>query len=295
LDDDIGNSSSPYYVEMDYHDPYGYCRYATNVLDRAIVHAVRLGSRQRFAESRAVLIEGIQKSIKVYGKWSYSYKPLTKEALIRALDLDKSFNNKCGAENSTCQADRRSLRFLIGYLEHVKNTVIPFEMDYHIPYQMNGWYGNSGNNWDVFASHYKDVAVSLLEVYTGRGADRQMPETLGNDIFEIRVAAKLFGWASFDLYRDDYNRLFYCEISGLRGMAEELRDHLKGGSQFYSNGEARVAARNFATDVLSNINGYSCHRRYSDNRYDNRNGSQYNGGSGSQYDNGSDSRYHGRN
>lgn len=263
-----GEGYSPTYpLEYDYNDPYSYCTVTRSNLDIAIRHAVRLGARRDFAQARATLIRGIQTSLRGFSRWHYDYKPLTREALERALDLDRSFNNKCGDPQQMCQADRRSLRFLIGYLEHINNKVIPFEQDYHIPYRSRGWESSSYNDWQLFVSHYKDVAVALLQVYTGNGPDNQLPEAFGNDVYELRVAAKLFNWAAYDIRRDDMNRRYRCEISGLYGMSQEVAAQLRNGSQMGSNMEAVSQVRDFALDTLANVQSYGCYPRTDSRRW----------------------------
>jgi hypothetical protein len=250
-----------YVDSVDYGRPESYCEYTSSSLNRAVLQAVRLGRRGNFPQARAALIGGIQNSLRQFNRWQWDYKPLTREALERALELDRSFNNNCGDSVQVCQADRRSLRFLVGYLEHIRNNVIPFETEYHIPYRRGGW-ERVGWDWEVFVSHYKDVAISLLQVYTGRGPDNQMPLALGNDIFELRVATKLFSWASYDLRRDDLNRSYRCEIRGLRDMSFSLADHLRNGNEYDSNRQAVEAAGDYAVDVLNNIESYSSCRRW---------------------------------
>jgi hypothetical protein len=270
--DDLEGSEGQYVeapsYDYDYSDPVSYCTYTASTLDAAVLNAVRQGRRQNFAGARATLIAGIQNAIRRFNRWSWDYQPLTKEALQRALELDRAFNNKCGVSRgeqanaaAICQSDRRSLRFLIGYLQHIKNEVVPFETEYHIPYRSRGWDNHTDYDWEVFVSHYKDVATSLLEVYTGKGPDGQMPNAFGADVYELRAASKLFYWAAYDLRRDDYNRSYRCEIAGLRSMSDQLASQLAHNT-IGSNMEAVEMARDYAIDTLDRIESVtSCGRR----------------------------------
>lgn len=235
-----------------------YCEYTYDTLDVAIMKSYT-ASVYNLAEARRILRRGIQSSIEGFAKWGRDYKPLTRDALTRALELDRIFNNSCGSTSDICQEDRRALRFLFGYLQHVKENIVPLDSRYYIPLMRTR--SNSDymeNMWMAFASKYKDTAIALLRVYSGRGPDSELPEAFGNDIYELRAASKIFGWASYDLERDDMNRRFKCEIAGLRSKANMLKMQLQGNKVYFNDALACEDARAFARQVITNANHYQC-------------------------------------
>ncbi len=264
------------YPTQSSEDSY-YCDYSYDTLDIAMSTALNQ-ARTDFGRARNTIRRGIQSAIVGFNKWGKNYKPLTKDALVRALELDRIFNDSCGEKVEFCQADRRALRFVYGYLQHVKERIVPLDRDYYMPlnsyqrpytsvdgsqyddgrtYAGGNLYGGGGL-WEIFASKYKDTAIALLQVYAGQGPDYQLPEAFGNDTYELRAAVKIFNYASYDLRRDDLNRVFKCEISGLSSLAQMLSAQLNGNGPFYSKREACLEARGFADRVITTSDAYHC-------------------------------------
>jgi hypothetical protein len=267
-----GTYADPSGSAMSYGDVYSYCPRAISILDMAMMRALNQfnKNRQHPELARATLRKGVQDALRMYTSWPHQYKPLTVEALHRALSLDVLFNNNCGSGQTPdiCQSDRRALRFLFGYIQHIKQNILPLDETYYIPFHERGCFqGNcyaDQDLWQAFVSHYKEAAISLLSVYVGRGPDYDQPEALGNDIFELRVASKLFAWVAYDLRRDDLNRIFRCEIGELYSASRMLSEQLHGGSDggvFYDNRAAVLEARSVASRALHNMNGYQCYMR----------------------------------
>lgn len=233
-------------------DIYYACNNATGVLKKALARALWYGQPTK---QRAILNQGL-KDAYVLVSSDYGFSLLTKQAVLRGLEIDRTISGACrtGQEDCLEREVRVAVLALAQSYDLIINKVVPLDMDYNIPYHQK--YASHCRSYDClpgdFASRflvrYADSAAALLDFYLGTDPRpelggrplRLLPEALGSDYYELRVAERISKWAAADLNKDLFRRAFACVIADLDILSNSLERYNNGMNDEFPNSKFAV-------------------------------------------------------
>ena len=160
---------------------------------------------------------------------------------------------------------RTALYFLGQYYNYIIQVVSELDREYYVPYMTR--YGRCGRfeclppdfGNDFFIA-YRNSAIALLQFYNGNGVSGGMPDALAKDVYELRVAERVLGWAANDLNQDLWRRHFGCLIQELSAASQDLAAFNAGDTQrFKTSRRAVLFARSTSSGIAIDLESpHSC-------------------------------------
>ncbi|MGE3975170.1 MAG: hypothetical protein AB7F59_11660 [Bdellovibrionales bacterium] len=227
------------------------------------------------ARQRELLKIGLEKALRLMS-YQWTYQPLTKRAVQRALQANTLVTGACRTMRDPesvelcIDLETRAANYLVSrFYVWILNSIIPLDTNYYIPYQRD--YRRACTTFDClpetfrepFMAAYSQSAASLLNLYIGRTIDgNRLPEALAKNYYETRVAEFVTRWAAQDLNQDLSRRSYACLIGSLDRTSSMLRTFNAGSRDDFDHGDQAVQ---FAREEVTHASNWlsstrHCHR-----------------------------------